>query len=96
LAFLNSVAHAINSYIMLWVWVPRSCSGGAIGVAALRSCEKLPPYLVQPTPGSSKIDPLLAKIKPISNSGNTSVITYLRRGKKPAVKWQWRERSETM
>ncbi|GAB0210172.1 hypothetical protein GRJ2_003483000 [Grus japonensis] len=32
-------------------------------------------------PASSKTDPLLAKAEPISDSGSTSVITYLRRGK---------------
>jgi len=56
--------------------------GGALGVASLRSCEKLPPYLIEPMPASSKTDPSLAKAKPISNSGSASVITYLRRGKK--------------
>jgi len=33
-------------------------------------------------PAGSKIDPLLAKAKTISDSGSASVITYLRRGKK--------------
>ena len=36
----------------------------------------------EPIPASSKMDPLLAKAKPISYSGSTSVITYLRRGEK--------------
>jgi len=53
---------------------------GAIGVASVRSCEKLPPYLIEPAPAVSKMDPPLAKVKPISDSGNASVRTYLRRG----------------
>jgi len=46
------------------------------------SCEKLPPCLIKPVPDGSKKDPLLAKAKPISNGGNTSVKTYLTRGRK--------------
>jgi len=66
--------------------------GGAIGVASMRSCEKLPPCLIKPVSAGSKTDLPLAKAKPISNSGSASVITYLRKGrKKTAVKWQWRE-----
>jgi len=71
-------------------------SGGAIGVASVRSCHKLPPCLTEPVADGSKMDPPLAKSKPISNSGSASVITYLRRGKKTVVKWLSRERSETM
>jgi len=33
-------------------------------------------------PDSSKTDPQLAKAKSVSDSGSTSVITYLRKGKK--------------
>ena len=66
-------------------------------MASVRSCEKLPPCLIQPVPGSSKTDPSLAKAKPISDGGSTFVITYLKKGnQKNAVKWQWRERSEMM
>jgi len=43
---------------------------GAIGVASVRSCEKLPQCLIKPVPAGS----LLAKAKPISNGGSTSVI----------------------
>jgi len=57
-------------------------SGGAIGVASVRSCEKHLPCLIKPVPAGSKTDPLLAKAKPISDGGSASVITYLRRGKK--------------
>jgi len=51
-------------------------------VSSVRSCEKLPPCLVEPVPAGSKTDPLLAKAKPISDGGSTSVITYLRKGRK--------------
>ena len=50
-------------------------SGGAIGVASVRSCKKLPPCLIKPVPAGSKMDPPLAKAKPISDGGSTSVIT---------------------
>jgi len=52
-------------------------------VASVRSCEKLSPCPTEPKPDSFKTDPLLAKAEPINNSGSTSVITCLRRGKKP-------------
>ena len=55
--------------------------GGATGVASVRSCEKLSPYLIEPMLAGSKTDPLLANTKPISIGGSASVITYLRRGK---------------
>jgi len=45
---------------------------------------------------SSKIDPPLAKAKPISDGGSASVIAYLRREKKTAVRWQSRDKSEMM
>jgi len=48
----------------------------------VRSCEKLPPCPTEPVPAISKTDPLLAKDKPISDGGMSSVITYLRIGKK--------------
>jgi len=34
----------------------------AKGVASVRSCEKLPPCLIEPVPASSAMDPLLAKV----------------------------------
>jgi len=57
-------------------------SGWAIGVASVRSCEKLPPCLTEPVPAGSKTDPPLAKAKPISDGGSASVVTDLRRGRK--------------
>ena len=48
----------------------------------MRSCQKLPPCLIKPVPAGSEMDLMLAKAKPISDGGSTSVITYLRKGKK--------------
>jgi len=41
------------------------------------------------------MDPLLAKVKPISDGGSAYVITYLR-GKKNPLQQQSEERSENM
>jgi len=49
---------------------------------------------MEPVPASSKTDLPLAKAKPVSNGGSTPGI--LKKGRKSGVKWQWRERSETM
>ena len=56
-------------------------AGGAAGVAPLRKDQGLP------CAGHSHLqlaptDPPLAKAKPISDAGGTSVVTYLRKGKK--------------
>jgi len=51
-------------------------------VASVRSCEKLPPCLIEPVPAGSEMDPLLVKAKPMNNSGSASGITYLRKGRK--------------
>jgi len=48
----------------------------------VRSCEKLPPWLIKPVVAGSKMDLPLAKAKPISDGGSASVITDLRRGRK--------------
>jgi len=61
-------------------------SRGATGVASVRSCQKLPLCLIEPVPVSSKMDPPLAKAKPVSNDGSTSGITYLRSRKKTLLK----------
>ena len=50
-------------------------AGGATGVASVRSCQKLPPYLIKPVPAGSKMHLLLAKAKPIVDGGSISVIT---------------------
>jgi len=60
-------------------------SGGATGVASVRSCEKLPPCPTEPTPASSKMDLLLARAEPISDSSSASVRTHLRMGRKPCI-----------
>jgi len=51
--------------------------GGAIGVASVRSCEKLLPCLIKPVPAGSKTDPPLAKAKPVSDGGSASGKKYL-------------------
>jgi len=56
-------------------------SRGATGVAPVRSCQKIPPWLTEPVPADVKMDPPLTKAEPISDGGSTSVIIYLRRGK---------------
>jgi len=61
----------------------------------VRSCQKLPPRLIKPVPGGSKLDPLLAKTEPIGDGGSTSVITYLRIGKN-LCEGAVESRSETM
>jgi len=53
-----------------------------IGVASVRSCEKVPPCLIKPVPTGSKRDLSLAKAKTISDGGSASLITYLRWGRK--------------
>jgi len=54
-------------------------SAGAIGVASVRSCEKLPPCLTEPVPAGTLALcaslALWAKAKPISDDGSASVIT---------------------
>ena len=51
-------------------------------MVSVRSCKNIPPCLTEPVPAGSKTDPLLAKAQPINDGGSTSVITYLRKGKK--------------
>jgi len=66
------------------------CTVAGGGAAAWRFCCRR-----QPKPEQTNLP--LVKAKPISNGGSTSGITYLRRGiKKTVVRWQLRERSETM
>lgn len=61
-------------------------------------CEKTPEAVpaFKSVPAASKVDPLLAKMGlAISNVGVTSVITYLRKGKKLCIA-ALREKSEKM
>ena len=63
----------------------------------MRSCWKLPLCLTEPIPGGFKMDPPPAKAKPISDSGNASVITFLRRKKVAGTDRNGRQReSENM
>lgn len=48
----------------------------------MRRCQKLPPMVDRAVPGSFK-DPPLTKAEPVNDIGSMSVITYLRKGKKP-------------
>jgi len=64
--------------------------GGATVVASVRRYQKLPLHLTEPMTAGSKMDPLLTKVEPISDSGSTSVIPYLRRGKKPLHNSSWK------
>jgi len=48
----------------------------------VRSCEKLSIGPTGSMPPGSEMDLLVAKAKPLSDGGSTSVVTYLRRGKK--------------
>ena len=56
-------------------------SRGATGVASVRSCQKLPLCPIKSMPAGSKLDTLLAKAEPMSDSGSASVMAYLRKGK---------------
>jgi len=53
-----------------------------MGVGFRDKLREVSPYLIQPVPAGSKMDPLLAKVKPISEGSSASVITYLRRERK--------------
>jgi len=64
-------------------------------VSSVRRHQDLLPCWAQPVPASSKTDPLLAKAEPISDSGDTSVTTHLRKGKK-CYSATVRKRSEKM
>ena len=57
------------------MWPGFGSAGGAVEVASVRSCEKLPLCLMEPMPAGSRTDVLLAKVNPISDGGNTSVVT---------------------
>lgn len=46
---------------------------GAAGVASVNIVQKLPHIKSEPASASSKTDPLLAKAKPVSNVGFSSV-----------------------
>ena len=89
------VSSEVSSFIG-FVWQGFG-SGGATGVASVRSCRKLPPCLTEPMPAGSKMDPLLDKAEPIINGGSTFGIMYLSWGKSCcATAIAASERSENM
>ena len=72
-------------------------SEGAIRVASVRRCGKLPAYLIKPVPASSKTDPPLPRAKSVSDGGSAFVIFKKGKEKKTTVvRWQLRERNEMM
>lgn len=50
-------------------------------MAAVRTCQKLPPRVTKLMPMNYMTDPLWARAKPISDSGNISGITDFKGGK---------------
>ena len=79
--FLKNVIHRGEGWNVLVLCGKVLVAGGVTGVAPVRSCWKLPLCSREPIPAGSKTDPPLAKAEPISDSGNASVITLLRRKK---------------
>ena len=65
--------------------------GWATRVASVRRHQKLLPCWTEPVPAGSKMDLLVAKAEPVSDVGSTSVIPYLRKGKKCCVAAAGRE-----
>ncbi|KAJ7404524.1 hypothetical protein WISP_145109 [Willisornis vidua] len=55
---------------------------GGYRAGSVRHCQKVLPRPTESVPAGSKTDLLLAKDKPISNSGNISGIAYFRKEKK--------------
>ena len=51
-------------------------------MASVRSYEKLRPCLIKPVLAGTNTDMPLPKSKPISEGGNASVVTFLRKGRK--------------
>ena len=63
------------------MWQGFGSRGGYRGGFSEKLLEAYPVSPTEPIPAGSKMDPLLAKAEPISDSGNASVITYSRRKK---------------
>lgn len=57
------------------------CKVLVVGGTTEVACVRGPPCLMEPVPGSSETDLLLAKAEPIRDGGCASGITYLRRKK---------------
>lgn len=66
----------------IWLTWKGFSNRGAAGVVSVRRDQELSPCLTKTVPADSEMDMLLAKDEPISNSGGTPVITYLRKGEK--------------
>lgn len=62
----------------------------------MRRHQQLPPGYTELLPASTRAVPLLAKTEPLSEVCSHSVIIYLRKYKKSAVKQQLGEKSEKM
>jgi len=67
---------------------------GGTGVSAVRSCQKISLCPTEPMTAGCRMDPSLAKTKPFSDGGSISVITYLRRKKKPCITAFYSRREE--
>ena len=94
--FLSAILDKLQKGCIGFAWQGFG-SGGATGVASVRSCQRISPCPIEPMPAGSKTDPPLAKAEPISNGGSVSGITDLRRGKKTcATAVAAGERSENM
>ena len=81
------------------MWQRFGSGGGYRGDSCKKLLEASPVFEreSEPIPAGSKMDPPPAKAEPISDSGNASVITFLRRKKKVGTrKTATGERSENM
>ena len=64
------------------VWVTQDFGyGRAAGVVSVRRNQELPPCRTKPASAGSRRYPLLTSAE-LGNTGDTSVITYIRKGKK--------------
>lgn len=69
----------------LWCFYHSQCTGfmwqdfgsnGAAGVVSVRRHQELPTCQTEAVPAGSTTDPPMARSKPVTNVGSTSVITY--------------------
>lgn len=80
--------------MVCWVSLPRSWQQGTAGVASVRKGQGLPHAghsWSQPAP----IGPWQDTAEPTSDTGGTSVITHLRKGKTQHKQWGGREKNVT-
>lgn len=90
LLFLNTKPTKTTTFLMR-----KTVRAGVAGTAYGRRHRKISPCLIELMSASWKTDPPLARAEPISNIGNGSVTTYLRRGKNPLLQ-QLGERSKNI